>query len=108
MTPEDILAKLGGVEEVRAYLRGLEPGSEADKDAQRAMLAAISAMDAAGVYPIMAEVKPKLYGQACLLLCRMWTDAEDSAAAAIGMQYAGIILMLRYNEKNKKDATENG
>lgn len=106
MTPEEILAKLGGVEEVRAYLRGLEPDSEADKDAQRAMLAAISSMDAAGVYPIMAEAKPKLYGQACLLMCRMWTDAEDGAAAAIGRQYAAIILQLRYDEKNEKNRKE--
>lgn len=103
ITNEQVLETIGGVPAVRDYLRGIEAGSEADRDAQRAILAAIASMRAAGVYPAMAEAEPELYAQAALLLCRLWTDAEDQQADAIGRQAAGIGLQLRYDPRNVSD-----
>lgn len=103
MCAEDVLAAISGLTDVRAYLRGLEEGSEAVKDAERALLAAIGAIRAAGVYDAMAKAEPKLYGQAALLFCRMWTDCEDAGAAAIAQQINPIILMLRWDERNVKE-----
>lgn len=102
MDVQEVLALLGGEPAVREYLRGIEEGSEADKDAQRSMLAAIESMRAAGVYDVMAKVNPGLYAQACLLLCRLWSDAEDADEASITRQHNSIVLKLRYHEANVK------
>lgn len=102
MDAQGVLALLGGEPAVREYLRGIEEGSEADKDAQRSMLAAIESMRAGGVHDVMATVKPRLYAQACLLLCRLWSDAEDTSEASITRQHNAIVLQLRYDEKNVK------
>lgn len=102
MTPaEATLELLGGQETVRAYLRGLEEGSEADADARRAMLAAIGAAEAAGIQPVMARHEPYLYGQYCLLLCRLWADAEDGAEPAITRQAHSLCLQLRNDPRNQ-------
>lgn len=106
MTVDDILKLIGGQDVVRAYLRGVDPGSETDKDAQRAMRAAIGTVRAAGVHDVMAAAEPDLYGQACLLLCRMWTDAEDAAAAGIAAQYNAVVLLLRTDPRNCADAPQ--
>ena len=37
MTTDEVLTLIGGEAVVRDYLRGVEPGSEADRDAMRAM-----------------------------------------------------------------------
>lgn len=109
MDAESVLALIGGQQDVRAYLRGLEEGSEADRDAERAMLAAIASIRAAGVRDAMAEAEPRLYGQAALLFCRMWTDCEDAGAAAISQQIHPLILALRYDERNvKEEVNDNG
>jgi len=103
MCASDVLAAIGGQADVRAYLRGIEEGSEADRDAERAMIAAIGAIRAGGVHDAMAAAEPYLYGQAALLYCRMWTDCEDAAAAAIAAQIHPIILALRYDERNAEE-----
>lgn len=103
---EAILELIGGQKDVRNYLRGLEEGSESDQDARRAMLAAIESMPGAGIHPAMAAACPYLYGQACLLMCRLWSDAEDGAQASIARQLNGIILNLRYDPRNKEDENE--
>lgn len=102
MTASEILSLIITQEDVRNYLRGVEEGSETDKDAQRTMLTAIRFMPGAGVYDAMAAAEPELYAQACLLLCRMWTDAEDGMEEKILRQYNAIILQLRYHKKNAK------
>ena len=103
MTAVEILGLIGSQDDVRRYLRGVEAGSETDQDAQRAMLAAIRSMPGAGIYDAMAKAEPELYAQACLMLCRLWTDAEDGAEEKIMRQYNAIILQLRYHEKNVKE-----
>lgn len=108
MTTDAVLAHISREDDVRNYLRGVEAGSETDKDAQRSMLAAIEYMRGSGVYDAMAMACPYLYGQACLILCRMWTDCEDSEAPKLERQYNAIILSLRYDEKNVKEVNENG
>lgn len=107
MTAQEILdAYLGGQAAVRAYLRGVEAGGETDLDAQRAMLTAIRSLTAAGVDAHMAGLEPELYAQACLLLCRLWTDAEDGASAAILGQYRALLWQLRYDPRNGAEETE--
>lgn len=108
MTAEAVLSLIGGEGSVRNYLRGIEEGSETDKDAQRSMLAAISGMRAGGVYGIMAQWEPALYAQACLLMCRLWVDAEDGKAPEIIRQYNSIVLQLRYDERNVEGCEMNG
>jgi len=105
MTADAVLALITEEDDVRNYLRGVEAGSETDKDAQRSMLAAIEYMRGGGVYDAMAEACPYLYGQACLILCRMWTDCEDSEAPKLERQYNAILLSLRHNEKNVKEVS---
>jgi len=105
MTTDAVLALITEEDDVRNYLRGVEAGSETDKDAQRSMLAAIEYMRGGGVYDAMAEACPYLYGQACLILCRMWTDCEDSEARGLERQYNAILLSLRHNEKNVKEVS---
>ena len=101
MSAQEVLEILGGQEAVRVYLRGVDPGSEVGRDAQRSMLAAIAAMRGAGVQDAMAQAEPELYAQACLLLCRMWTDAEDGAAEKIVDQFRSAMLALRYDNRNQ-------
>ena len=103
MTNDEVLELLGGQAAMREYLRGVEEGSETDKDARRAMLAAISSARAAGVYPAMAVAEPELYAQYCLMQCRMWTDAEDAAADAIMRQHSAFCLQLRHDPRNVSD-----
>lgn len=105
MTTDAVLALITEEDDVRNYLRGVEAGSETDKDAQRSMLAAIEYMRGGGVYDAMAEACPYLYGQACLILCRMWTDCEDSEAPKLERQVNAILLSLRHNEKNVKEVS---
>lgn len=100
MTNAEVLELLGGQEIVRDYLRGVEEDSETDRDAQRAMLAAIASAGAAGVMPAMAEAEPELYAQYCLLRCRLWSDAEDDRADAITRQANAILHQLRTDERN--------
>ena len=106
MTNAEVLEIIGGMTPVRDYLRGIEEGSEADWDAHRAILAAIGSARAAGVYPAMAVAEPEQYAQYVLLLCRLWTDAEDQRADAIGRQAAGLCLQLRYDKRNVSDEEE--
>lgn len=94
---------LGGVSTVRDYLRGIDEGSETDRDAQRSMLAAIDSLRSAGVYDAMAEAAPEQFAQACLLLCRMWTDAEDGVSEKLLAQYNALALQLRYDERNNPE-----
>ena len=103
MNAQEILDKIGGQEGVRCYLRGVEEGSETDRDAQRSMLAAIGSMRAAGVYEAMVNAEPELYAQACLLLCRMWTDAEDGLSEKILAQDRATMLQLRYDKRNMEE-----
>lgn len=101
---QEVLNLLGGVDAVRNYLRGIEPGSETDQDAQRSMLAAIAMLrGSGGVHDVMAVCEPELYAQAALLRCRMWTDAEDMKAEEIQAQIDQIILDLCYDERNKEE-----
>lgn len=104
MSAQEILNKIGGQEAVREYLRGVEAGSETDLDARRAMLTAIGSLRSAGVYDVMADAEPDIYAQCCLLLCRMWTDAEDGVSEKILYQYTHLMLQLRYDERNAADA----
>ena len=108
MTPDAVLADIMNEDDVRNYLRGVEAGSEIDQDAKRSMLAAIEAMRAGGVYDAMAKACPYLYGQACLIQCRMWTDCEDDDAPKLERQFSAILLMLRYSEENVKEVNEDG
>lgn len=103
MTNEEILEQLGGQRIVREYLRGVTEDSETDRDARRAMLAAIASAGAAGIRPAMAAAEPELYAQYCLLLCRQWTDAEDDSADAIRRQREHLCHQLRYDERNTDD-----
>lgn len=103
MSAEQILERIGRQECVRRYLRGVEPGSETDEDARRAMIAAIHSMRASDIHDAMAEASPELYAQAALLLCRMWTDAEDGVADKIIAQYRSIALQLRYDKHNTEE-----
>lgn len=103
MTADAVLALIANEDDVRNYLRGVEEGSEIDKDAQRSMLAAIEYIRGGGVYDAMAKACPYLYAQACLILCRMWTDCEDSKALQLERQVNAILLSLRYDEKNVKE-----
>lgn len=105
MTTDAVLALIADEDDVRNYLRGVEAGSETDKDAQRSMLAAIEAMRGGGVYDAMAKACPYLYGQACLIKCRMWTDCEDGEAPKLERQFSAILLALRYDEKNVKEVS---
>lgn len=100
---QEVLDLLGGVDAVRNYLRGIEPDSETDLDAQRSMLAAIDKVRGAGIYDVMAEREPELYAQAALLHCRKWTDAKDADAGMIQEQINDIILTLRYDKENKEE-----
>lgn len=100
MRAEDILIRIGGEPIVQDYLRGMEEGSEAWRDARRAMLTAISAMRPSGVHPAMAAAEPYLYAQACLLLCRLWADAEDGVDEKIMRQYQQIKHLLAYDGRN--------
>ena len=100
MTNADILELLGGQDVVRDYLRGVVEDSETDRDAERAMLAAIASAGAAGVKPAMAVAEPELYAQYCLLRCRLWSDAEDASVAAIERQSNAILHQLRTDERN--------
>lgn len=103
MTAAEILSLISTQDDVRNYLRGVEKGSETDKDAQRTMLTAIRFMPGAGIYDAMAKAEPELYAQACLMLCRLWADAEDGVEEKIMRQYNAIILQLRHHEKNVKE-----
>lgn len=100
MSNEQVLELIGGQAAVREYLRGVEADSETDRDARRAMLAAIASARAAGIYPAMAEAEPELYAQYCLMQCRLWTDAEDAAADAIMRQHNALCLQLRHDSRN--------
>lgn len=108
-TAKEILDKIIREDDVRVYLRGVEAGSEIDRDAQRAMLVAIAKVRGAGVHDVMADEEPALYADACLLLCRLSVDAEDAHAADIKAQYFDDILLLRGHEKNidEEEVTEN-
>lgn len=105
MTTGAVLALIADEDDVRNYLRGVEAGSETDKDAQRSMLSAIEYIRSSGVYDAMAKACPYLYGQACLILCRMWTDCEDGEAPKLERQVSAILLTLRYDEKNVKEVS---
>ena len=105
MSTDAVLALIADEDDVRNYLRGVEAGSEMDQDAQRAMKTAIEAMREGGIYDVMAEACPYLYGQACLIQCRIWTDADAAEAARLERLYNAIFLMLRYNEKNVKEVS---
>ena len=100
MTNAEVLEVLGGQDIVRDYLRGIEEDSETDRDAERAMLAAIASATAAGVMPAMASAEPELYAQYCLLRCRLWSDAEDANLDAITRQSNAILHQLRYDTRN--------
>ena len=100
MTNAQILQLLGGQQTVRDYLRGVEEGSEADRDAQRAMLAAIARVRAGGVADSMAQEQPELYADACLKLCAASADTDAASASALERQAQGIILLLRTDTKN--------
>ena len=106
MTTDEILAHIGGEAVVRDYLRGVEPGSETDRDAMRAMRAAIARMRAGGVYDVMARHEPELYGDACLALCQMRTDADTGAAPVLARQASDIMLLLRTDNRNNDDEGE--
>ena len=106
MTTDEILAHIGGEAVVRDYLRGVEPGSEADRDAMRAMRAAIARMRAGGVCDVMARHEPELYGDACLALCQMRTDADTTSAPVLARQASDIMLLLRYDNRNNDDEGE--
>lgn len=104
MSAQEILDKIGGQEAVRRYLRGVEAGSETDLDAQRSMLTAIGSLRAAGVHDVMVDAEPEMFAQCCLLLCRMWTDAEDGVSEKILTQYTDQMLQLRYDSRNAANA----
>ena len=106
MEKEKIIALIGGNETVRDYLRGIEPGSEADRDAMRAMRAAIARMRAGGVRDVMAEHEPDLYGDACLALCQMRTDADAQSAPVLAQVASDIMLLLRTDEHNNDEEEE--
>lgn len=112
MTTDDVLTLIGGEAVVRDYLRGVEPGSEIDRDAMRAMRAAIARMRAGGVRDAMAEYEPELYGDACLALCQMRTDADTQSAPVLARQASDIMLLLRTDKRNIDDnegeVTDNG
>lgn len=100
MTNQEILEALGGQSIVRDYLRGVEAGSETDRDAERSMLAAIAGATAAGILPVMAEAEPALYAQYCLLRCRLFADAEDDREPQITRQANALALQLRLDPRN--------
>lgn len=106
ITAQEVLDQLGGQQIVRDYLRGVEKGSETDYDARRSMLAAIAYLRGAKVWAAMAKAEPELYAQACLMIARKWTDAEDAAAPAIDRQVSGLIFMLRHDERNLREEGE--
>lgn len=106
MTAQQVLDQLGGQKIVRDYLRGVEADSETDRDAQRSMLAAIAYLRGAKVWAAMAKAEPELYAQACLMIARKWTDAEDAAAPAIDRQVSGLIFMLRHHKQNIREEGE--
>lgn len=103
MTAQEALKLIGGQDTVRAYLRGVEAESDMDRDAARAMRAAIAAVRGADVHDAMIKAEPDLFAQACLLLCRLWTDAEDGAAAPIAMQYNAVMQLLKNDPRNKQE-----
>ena len=106
MTTDEILAHIGGEAVVRDYLRGVEPGSETDRDAMRAMRAAIARMRAGGVCDVMAQHEPELYGDACLALCQMRTDADVQSAPVLARQASDIMLLLRTDNRNTDEEEE--
>lgn len=106
MTTDEVLTLIGGEAVVRDYLRGVEPGSETDRDAMRAMRAAISRMRAGGVCDVMARHEPELYGDACLALCQMRTDADTQSAPVLARQASDIMLLLRTDNRNNDDEGE--
>lgn len=106
MDKEEILEAIGGVQTVRDYLRGIEPGSEADRDALRAMRAAIDRLRAGGVHDVMATVMPDLYGDTCLAYCQLRTDADEALAPVLRAQLTDGIVILRSDSKNIDDKGE--
>ena len=106
MTTDEVLLLIGGEAVVRDYLRGVEPGSETDRDAMRAMRAAIARMRAGGVCDVMAQYEPELYGDACLALCQMRTDADVQSAPVLARQASDIMLLLRTDNRNNDDEGE--
>ena len=72
MEKEKIIALIGGNETVRDYLRGIEPGSEADRDAMRAMRAAIARMRAGGVRDVMTDYDAKFHEQSVKINRLVW------------------------------------
>lgn len=103
MDKQEILDAIGDVQAVHDYLRGIEPGSEADRDAMRAMRAAIDYLRGGGVHDVMATVAPDLYGDTCLAYCQLRTDADAALASVLRAQIADGIAILRSDSKNIDD-----
>lgn len=103
MTTEDVLGLIGGEEDVRNFLRGVEPGSEMDKDALRAMKTAIERLREGGVCDEMARHRPYLYGQACLTQCELLTDAQGAEADRLERLYNSMLLQLRHSRHNHEN-----
>ena len=63
-------------------------------------------MRAGGVCDVMARHEPELYGDACLALCQMRTDADTTSAPVLARQASDIMLLLRYDNRNNDDEGE--
>lgn len=106
MTIDDAVAAIGGTQTARDYLQGIVEGSEAARDADRALRAACSYLRGSGVKYAMAAEEPELYAQAAFMLMADFTESTGNApegtrdAAYVGTRQ--ILLQLRYDKRNKE------
>ena len=106
---DEVIATIGGTEAAHDYLQGIVEGSEAARDAERALRAAIQYMKGSGVKYAMAGAAPELYAQCAFMLVADWTEQTgnqlDGARTHVSVGTRQILLQLRYAKENR-EATE--
>lgn len=109
MTLDEVIEIIGGTEAAHDYLQGIVEGSEAARNARRALRAAIQYMKGAGVKYATAEALPELFSQCAFELMADWSEETgnqiEGARTNVSIGTRQILLQLRYSKENR-EATE--
>lgn len=103
---DEVIEIIGGTKAAHDYLQGIVEGSEAARDAERALRAVIRYMKGAGVKYAMAKAETELYAQCAFMLMADWTEQTgnqiEGARTHVSVGTRQILLQLRYAKENRE------
>ncbi len=106
MDMDAVLDAIGGTQAARDYMQGIVEGSEAARDADRSLRAAVWYMRGAGVRDVMAATAPELYAQCALMIAADWAEqsgsSREGSATPLGVGPRQILLQLRYDKTTRE------